>query len=85
MDCLSSMNDDGYRLCLARKLVESKTLTYYGRVGSGSPAERPGGVGQDWVPTKLFAQETKVHRTFQSIEETPLQHISRSTNKRNPI
>ena len=42
-------------------LVESKTRTYHGRVGSERPAERPGGVGQDWVPTKLFAQETKVH------------------------
>ena len=40
--------------------VESKTRTYHERVESGRPAERPGGVRQDWVPTELFAQETKV-------------------------
>ena len=38
--------------------VESKTRTYHGRVGSERPAERPVGVGQDWVPTEIFAQET---------------------------
>ena len=65
--------------------VESKTRTYHGRVGSERPAERPGGVGQDWVPTELFAQETKVHRSPQAIEETSLQRLSRSTNKRNPM
>ena len=65
--------------------VESKTRTYHGRVGSERPAERPGGVGQDWVPTELFAQETKVHRSLQGIEETSLQRLSRSTNKRNPM
>ena len=57
------------------KPVESKTRTYHGQVGSGRPAERPGGVGQDGVPTELFAQETKVHRTFQLF----------LTNKRNPM
>ena len=65
--------------------VESKTRTYHGRVGSGRPAERPGGVGQDWVPTELFAQEAKVPCTLQGIEETSLQRLSRSTNKRNPM
>ena len=70
---------------LFSKPVESKTRTYHGRVGSGRPAKRPGGVGQDWVPTELFAQETKVHRTLQGIEETSLQRFSRSTNKRNPM
>ena len=67
------------------RLVEPKTRTYHGRVGSERPTERPGGVGQDWVPTKLFAQETKVHRSLQGIEETSLQRLSRSTNMRNPM
>ena len=70
---------------MPNKPVESKTRTYHGRVGSGRPAERPGGVGQDWVPTELFAKETKVQRTFQRIEDTTLQRLSRSTNKRNPM
>ena len=55
---------------VGKKHVESKTRTYHGRVGSERPAERPGEVGQDWVATELFAQETKVHRTLQGIEET---------------
>ena len=62
-------------------LVESQTRTYHGRVGSERQAERPGGVGQDWAQTELFAQETKVHRSLQGIEETSLQRLSRSTNK----
>ena len=37
------------------------------------------------MPTKLFAQETKVHRTLQGIDETSLQLLSRSTNKRKPM
>ena len=41
--------------------VESKTRTCHWRVGSKRPAERPGGFGQDWVQTELFAQETKVN------------------------
>ena len=65
--------------------VESETRTYHGRVGSGRPAERPGGVGQDRVPTELFAQKTKVYRTLQQIVEMSLQRLSRSTNKRNPM
>ena len=65
--------------------VESKTRTYHGRVGSGRPAGRPGGVGQDWVPTELFAQETKVPCTPQGIEKTLLERLSRSTSKRNPM
>ena len=35
--------------------VESKTRTYHGRVGSGRTAGWRGGVGQDWLPTELFA------------------------------
>ena len=46
------------------KACPGKTRTYNGRVGSERPAERPGEARQDWVPTKLFAQETKVHRSF---------------------
>ena len=52
--------------------IDPKTRTYYGQVGSARPADRPGGVGQDWVPTALFAQETKVPRTFQGIEKASL-------------
>ena len=48
------------------------TRTYHERVGSERPAERPGEVGQDWVPTELFAQKTKVYRSLQGIEETTL-------------
>ena len=40
-----------------KKLVESKTRTYYGRVG------------QDCIPTDMFAQETRVPRTLQRIED----------------
>ena len=36
-------------------IVESKTRKYNGRVGSGRTAEWRGGVGQDWMPTELFA------------------------------
>ena len=52
--------------------VESQTCTYYGRVGSGIPAKRPSRIAQDRVPTELFAQETKVHRSLQAIEKTSL-------------
>ena len=67
------------------KLVESKTRTYHGRVGSGRTAGWRGGVGQDWVPTELFAQETSLPRTHQSNEDKSPERLSRSTNKRNPI
>ena len=62
-----------------------KTRTYHGRVGSGRPAERPGGVGQDFVPTKLFPQETQVPCTLQGIAQMSREGLSRSTNKRNPM
>ena len=58
---------DNTNINIETKLTESKTRTYCGQVGSGRPAEWPGGVGQDWVQTELFAQEAKVLRT-------PLQH-----------
>ena len=64
---------------------DSKTRTYYGRVGSGRMAGWRGGVGQDWMPTELFAQETSHPRTLQSIEDTSPERLSRSTNKQNPI
>ena len=35
--------------------IASKPRPYHGRVGSGRTAGRWVGVGQDWVPTKLFA------------------------------
>ena len=69
-----------------REPVESKTRTYHGRVEAlGGTAERPGGIGQDCVPTELFAQETQVPCTLQGIAETALERFSRSTNKRNPM
>ena len=63
--------------------VESKTWTYHGQVGSGHMAEWRGWVGQDWTPTELFALETSLPRTLQSIEDTS-PRLSRSTNKRQP-
>ena len=49
--------------------VESETRTYHGRVGSGRKAGWRGGVGQDWMPTKLSAQGASLPRTFQSIAD----------------
>ena len=66
------------------QLVESKTRTYHGRVGSGRTAGRRGGAGQDWMPTDQNAQETSVPRTPQGIDATSPECFSRSTNKRNP-
>ena len=63
--------------------VESKTRTYHGRVGSERPVQRPGGVGQDWVPIELFAQETKVKSYLEGIEETSLEHLPRDKSKLN--
>ena len=40
--------------------IQNPDIPRAGRVER--PAERPGGVGQDSVPTELFAQERKVHR-----------------------
>ena len=59
-------------------LVEPKTRTYNGRVGSGRTEGRQGGVG-DGMPTEQFAQRTSVPRTFQGIENTSPEHFSRST------
>ena len=67
------------------KFVESKTRTYHKRVGSGRTAGWPGGVGQDWVPTELLAQETSFPCTFPSIANTSPERLSRSTNKRIPM
>ena len=50
-------------------VILHKTQTYHGRVGSERLAERPGGVGQDWVPTELFAQKAKVTCIFQGVEK----------------
>ena len=65
--------------------AEPKTRTYCGRVGSGRMAGRRSGVGQDWMPTELFAQETSFPRTLQGIEDTSPERPPRSTNKRNPM
>ena len=54
-------------------------------VGSRRKAWPRGGVGQDWTPTEQFAHETSVPRTFQGIEETSPERLSRSTNKQNPM
>ena len=67
------------------KLVESKTRTYNGQVGSGHPAERPGRVAQNWVPIDLFGQETQVPCNVKGIAEWSLERPSRGTNKRNPM
>ena len=77
-----SVSPEARSTAILCKPVQSKTRTYHGRVGSERPAERPGGFGQDCVPTELFAQETKVHRSFHSIEEHSLQRLPRNTNKR---
>ena len=66
-------------------LSNPKPGSDHGRTGSGRPAERPGAVGQDWVPTELFAQKNKVSLNLQGIDSSSLQRRSRSTNKRNPI
>ena len=65
--------------------VNSKTQTYHGRVGSGRTARWRGGIGQDWLPTELFAQETSLPRTLHSIEDTSPENLPRRTNKRNPM
>ena len=52
------------------KSVEYKTRTYHGRGGLERPAGQPEEVGQDWLPTELFAQEKTVHRSLQGFEET---------------
>ena len=67
------------------KPVESKTRRYRGRVESGRPAGRLGGIRQDLVPAELFAQKTSVSRTLQSIEQTSPERFSRSTNKQNHL
>ena len=51
------------RTLLPVKPVESKPHTYYGWVGSCHTAHmagRPGRVRQNWMPTELFAQGTRV-------------------------
>ena len=48
---------------------------------SGRPTKRPGEIGQDLVATELSAQETKVHRPRQGIEEMSLKRFCRKTKK----
>ena len=59
--------------------VEFKTRTYHGRFGSGRTAGRQSGVGGNLALTELVAQKTRVARSFQGIEETTLERLSRST------
>ena len=55
------------------KLVESKTRTYHGLVGSGRrTAGRRSGARQDGTPTERFALETTVPRSPRSIEKNVL-------------
>ena len=56
-------------------LVESKTRTYHGRVGSGRAAGRRGGAGQDGTPTGLFAQDTTVPRTLYRASKTRILNV----------
>ena len=37
------------------------------------------------MPTELIAQETRVPRTLQGIEDTSLERLSRSMDTRNPM
>ena len=64
------------------RLVESKTRTYHGRGGSGRPAERPGGVGQDWVPIELFGQYKTSPGTLQGNARTTLERLSRTRTRK---
>ena len=57
-----NLHRDNTKFNIETKLTESKTRTYHGQVGSGRPADWPGGVGKDWVQKKLFAQEAQVLR-----------------------
>ena len=68
-------------------LVESKTRTHHGRVGSGD-ARRGGCAGrarQGGTPTDLFAQEITVPRALQGIEDKCHEHLLGSTDKENPM
>ena len=65
-------------------LVEYKTRTYHGLVGSGCTAGRRGGAEQDATPTKQFAEETSVPHNPQRIEDTSAERLPRSKKLRNP-
>ena len=52
--------------CLCTCRIQNPDIV---RIGSERPAKWPGGVGQDWMSTELFAEKTKVHRSLQGIEE----------------
>ena len=47
--------------------VQNPDISRAGRVGR--TAGRRGGAGQDWTPTKQFAQKRSISRTLQGIEE----------------
>ena len=70
-----------------RTLVESKTRTHHGQIGSGG-ARRGGWAGrarQKGTPTGLFAKGTIIPRSLQGIEDNCREHLIGSTNNRNPM
>ena len=62
--------------------MSGKTRAYHEWVGSGRTAGWRCGVGQDWVPTELFAQATSLPRSLQRMEDMSLENLSRGTNER---
>ena len=62
------------------KPAESKTRTYYGRVGAGRRMAGPEGTS-----TVRFAQETSVPRAHQGNEDNCPERLFGSTNKRIPM
>ena len=61
---------------LSKTPVESNARTYHERFGSERPAERPGGFGQDKVPTELFVGKKKIHRTFKKASKRHRVNVS---------
>ena len=70
-----------------KKIVEPKTQTHHGRVGSGG-AQRGGWARrapQDGTPTGFSAQDTTIPRVPQGIENNCLEHFFGNTNTGNPM
>ena len=85
MSCHDTLPDMACPKGFLRTPAESKTRTYQGQVGSERTVGRRGGVGQDWVPTELFAQETSVLGTLNGIEEKSPEQLLGSSNKGIPM
>ena len=62
--------------------IQNPDIPRAGRVGAHGGAA---GQSEDWKLTEQFNQETSVPRTPQSIEYKSPEHLSRRTNKRNPM